>query len=164
MAEKEGKEERTGEALAPWRPWSGLRELEEEVERLMDAVWGGRPWRPLVMRPTLGEWYPAMDVFRRDDALVIKAELPGLSPEDVEITATEDELTISGEKSSEEKVEEEDYYRCERRYGRFTRRVPLPAGADADKAKAVFKAGVLEVSIPLKGEPRKKKVEIVAST
>jgi len=103
---------------------------------------------------------PATDVFEKDGALHIRAELPGMTDKDVEIEITADAVTISGEKKEEHEVKEKDYYRSERTYGAFSRQVALPAGADIDQAKAQFKDGVLQIDVPLKVVEAKKKLEI----
>jgi len=114
--------------------------------------------RPLVTEP----FWPAVDVFERNGSLIVKADVPGMTAKDIEVTITEDGVTISGQRSEEKEVKEKDYYRCERSYGSFARQVPLPAGADRDKPQATFKDGVLEVSFPLKEEARQKKIEVKA--
>ena len=159
MAEKE---ERPGRALSLRRAFPSISEMQAEVDRLWDTMWGSRFWRPL---RTLEreEWLPALDVYQQDGTLHVKAELPGLAEKDVEITVTEETLTISGERAEEKEVKEEDYYRCERNYGRFLRKVALPAGVDADRAKASFKDGVLHVEMPLKEAAKQKKIEVTTS-
>jgi HSP20 family protein len=112
--------------------------------------------RPLVAEPA----WPALDVFEKNGSLIVKADVPGMVAKDIEVTLTEDGVTISGQRSEEKEVKEKDYYRCERSYGSFMRQVPLPAGADRDKAQASFKDGVLEISFPLKEEAKQKKIEV----
>jgi HSP20 family protein len=97
--------------------------------------------------------------------LIVRADLPGLKPEDVKIEVTEDRLVITGERKREVTKEEKDYYRSERTYGQFCRTIPLPEGAIFDAAKAVYKNGVLEVKIPvpprLEAKPKTVKIETV---
>jgi HSP20 family protein len=83
-----------------------------------------------------------------------------MTAKDIEVNVTEDGITISGERSEEKEVKEKDYYRSDRSYGRFMRQVPLPVGADRDKAEASFKDGVLEITFPLKEEAKQKKIEV----
>ena len=83
-----------------------------------------------------------------------------MTEKDINIEVTEDGLTISGEKREEKEVKEENYYRSERSYGKFTRRIPLPRTADAEKATAKFKDGVLEIDMPLTGGGGPRKIEI----
>ena len=106
---------------------------------------------------------PSVDVFERENEVVIKAELPGISKGDLDITVSGNRVTISGEKKAEDKVEKKDYYRLERSYGRFSRSVRLPCEIVAEQAKADFNDGVLEISIP-KTEAAKEKVRRVEIT
>lgn len=103
----------------------------------------------------------SVDVFESDDHLVVKAELPGLEKKDIDIHLTEDMLTIAGEKKKEEKLEEKDYYRYERSYGSFTRRIPLPVRVQTDKATAHFEKGILEIRIPKTEEAKRKEKKVL---
>lgn len=137
-------------ALTRWEPFAELGELRTRFDRMVDELWGG------------GErtWIPAIDVVRDGSKLIVRADVPGIKPEDVKIEVEDDILTISGkrEESSEEKSR--DYLRRERRFGSFVRSMALPAGVDASQIKAQTKAGVIEVQIPLPAEPEKQKVTI----
>jgi HSP20 family protein len=92
--------------------------------------------------------YPTVDIFEDGNDVVVKAELPGMKKDDIEVNISDDVITISGEKKTEDKVEKKDYYRLERSFGAFTRTLQLPAETQTDKAKASFKDGILEVRIP----------------
>ena len=92
--------------------------------------------------------------------MVVKAEIPGISKDDLNVSLTEDSLTISGEKKQEEKVEKKDFHRVERSYGSFSRSFRLPDNVDGSKAKASFKDGVLEVRIPKTKATKQKKIPI----
>src|SRR6185436_2039471 len=91
--------------------------------------------------------WPEIEIYRRDDKLVVRADVPGLSKDDVIVEMRDNELWISGERRSETEHKEGDYYRTERSYGRFSRTIPLPEGAMADTASATFQSGVLEIEI-----------------
>jgi HSP20 family protein len=148
-----------GRSLAPFQPFRQLGELQEELDRLWESMRLPRLWgagRPLITE----HWLPAVDVFERDGNVVVSAELPGMTEKDIELKVSGDTLTISGEKKEEKEVKEENYYRSERVYGRFSRRIALPKGADANKAQASFKNGVLEVTVPLAEPAREKKIEV----
>jgi HSP20 family protein len=93
-------------------------------------------------------WSPQVDLFRRGDDLVVRADLPGLTKDDISVDAEDNVLTIRGERQQESGDERQGYYWSERSYGAFQRSIPLPEGANADDAKAGFKDGVLEVTIP----------------
>ena len=103
-------------------------------------------------------WTPQIETFRRGDKIVVRADLPGLDKENVNVEIDEDALTISGERQNEFKEEGDDYYRSERSYGRFYRAIPLPEGVDEKQIDARFKDGVLEVTLPApKEETRERK-------
>jgi HSP20 family protein len=156
MSEK--AEEKSVE-VRPARPVRSFRELFEDMDRLWEGFPSLRRMLPLIE----AQKWPAVDVFEREGALVVKADTPGMSAKDIEINVNENGLTISGERSEEKEVKEKDYYRSERSYGRFTRQIPLPAGVDREKATANFKDGVLEVTLPLREEAKQKKIEVKAS-
>jgi HSP20 family protein len=127
-------------------PFQFMRRMMEEMDRLVEAI---NP--SLVSGGTVASrlWSPAIEVARRDGSLVIRAELPGLSKDDVKVELTPDGLLIQGERKEEHAEEQEGVLRSERRYGRFSRTIPLPDGANAEQAKAQFNNGVLEVTIPV---------------
>jgi HSP20 family protein len=143
---------------AKTRP-AGIVDLREEMDRLWDAVMSS-PWRPF---QSIGrrQLMPAMDVFEKDGHLHVRAELPGMSEKDITVEIAGDVITISGEKKDEREVKEDNYYRSERSYGSFRRQVALPAGADANKAEAKFKDGVLELDVPIdQAKSETKKIEV----
>ena len=122
-----------------------------QMDRLFDEVFR-RPFFSL-LSPRIGagemeELFLPVDIYEDGESVVVKAEIPGIKKENIDIQLTADTITISGRKGSEEKVEQKDYYRLERSYGSFTRRFQLPAETITDKARASFKDGVLEVRIP----------------
>jgi HSP20 family protein len=140
------------------RPWRPLRELEE-IERNFGDFFG-RPavWRRIPMME-MG-WSPAVEVFEKEDKYIVKAELPGVKEEDMDVSVEGETLTIKGEKKSESEVKEDDYYRCERSYGSFYRSIALPATVDAKKIEASFEDGVLEVILPKAVEVKPKKITV----
>ena len=146
--------ERRTMALSPWRPMT----LMDEMERQMDEMMGIRPARrfPMLAR----EWVPAIEMYDKGDKYVVKAELPGISESDVEVSTTEGVLTIKGEKKTQSEVKEEDYYFSERGYGSFFRSLSLPSDVDAKKIEANFEDGVLEVTLPKMPEVKPEKIAI----
>lgn len=140
----------------------------EEMERWFDEAFRRRfslfnpLWQPRLRFPSIVEFSPSVDIFEEGDEVVVKAETPGMKKEDLDVKIEEDTITITGEKKAEEKVEKKDYYRLERSYGSFCRSFRLPTDVQADKAKATFKGGVLEVRVPKTEEAKKKakRVEI----
>ena len=128
----------------------------DEMDRLFEdfgfgsrglTPWGGsRQWPSPLQSARI--WAPDIEVYQRNNELVVRADLPGLKREDIHIDVTDSEITISGERRQEEQTEREGIYRSERTYGSFSRSIALPEGAMVDQAKASFKEGVLEVTMP----------------
>jgi HSP20 family protein len=126
---------------------------------LNEDLWSGRP--PLVgTEQTL--WSPEVELLQRGDKLVVRADLPGVKKEDLDIEVQNDVLTLSGERREEHEDNQEGYYRSERSYGRFYRTIPLPEGVNADQINATFTDGVLEVTLaaPKQEERKAKRIEI----
>jgi HSP20 family protein len=107
-------------------------------------------------------WVPAVDVFDLKDSVLLKAELPGMKPDDIQIEIEDNVLTIRGERKFEEKVEDERYCRVERRYGSFQRSLALPQGVKADEVQASYDDGVLEVRVPKAEEEKPKRITVTA--
>lgn len=120
----------------------------------------GPSWLPRVKFPEMGVVTPDVDIFEDGNDVVVKAEMPGMKKENIEVNLTDDMITVSGEKKKEEKVEKKDYYRVERSYGSFTRSFKLPKDVESDKAKATFKDGVLEIRVPKTAEAISKEKKI----
>jgi HSP20 family protein len=132
-------------ALTPFR--RGFLDPIGEANRMLDQVLGGLPRRQSDGQQQIGEWAPAVDVSTNDGDLVIRAELPGVKQEDVNIALQDNVLTISGERKVEQEQEGDSYYVRERQYGRFSRSVALPEGTDESKIHARYEDGVLEVTV-----------------
>lgn len=133
--------------LTEWRPLSELRSRVDQMFRDMSE--GGN-----------GSWVPSVDVIRREDAIVVRADIPGIKPEDVEVTIDDGVLTVAGEHSETSEEKEEKYMRRERRYGSFSRSMALPRGVTAGDVEATTEDGVLEVTIPLPQEEKPARVAI----
>ncbi len=110
--------------------------------------------------PETGELIPTVDLFESDGDVVLKAELPGIRKEDLDITLTEDTITLAGEKKKEEKIKKKDYYRWESSYGSFCRTFSLPAEVKTDQIKTKFKDGILEIRMPKTEEAKKKEIKV----
>jgi HSP20 family protein len=142
------------------RMLSPFSEMEHMMEDFMR--------RPFSMFPMMWPWtgkveeglFPAIDIFEEGDAIVVKAELPGMKKEDISVEFSHGILKITGEKKHEEKVEKKNYYRSERSSGYFERRISLPVETQIDKAKSSFKDGLLEIKIPKSEEAKKKEWKI----
>lgn len=127
------------------------RFFTDDLTRMFDQLGAPRdPGRaaPGQNRADLGAWAPQIDVVQRGNELVVRADLPGIDPDDVAVEIGEDAITISGERRQEQIEERNGVYRVERAFGAFFREIPLPEGAIADQAKASFKDGVLEITVP----------------
>jgi HSP20 family protein len=125
-------------------PFTLMRRFTEQMDRVFTGGWGSD-----IAWESPGLWSPAIDVSERDGKLVVHADLPGLQKDDGKVDATGDSLVIQGERRHEHEEQEEGYRRTERRYGSFYRAIPLPEGAQIEQARAEFKDGVLEVSVPI---------------
>jgi len=144
-------------SIVRWEPVRNLVSLRDAMDRLFEDSFV-QPWMGFAGLGEEGRL--ALDVYQTKDAVVVEAPIPGVKPEDVEITVTGDVLTIKAETKSEEKVEKENYIRQERRYGSFSRSVALPEGLDKNKAEAGFENGVLTVTFPKTEEVKPKSVKI----
>jgi HSP20 family protein len=137
-------------ALTRWEPFAELGELRSHLDRMFGDFFDGHE----------RNWMPAIDVERKNGSLVVRADVPGLTPEEVKIEVENDILTVSGEHEERKEEKDKHFLRRERRYGSFSRSLALPAGVDAKKIKASTHDGVVEVTIPLPSEAKKEKVEI----
>lgn len=147
-------------------PFEILEALQDEMGRLWSQAWpfGGTALPRRIGQLVQGSelWTPRVDVFEKDGDLVVKAELPGAKKEGIEVTLERGDLVLRGERKAESEVKEESYYRMERSYGSFLRRLPLGFEADAKRVTATFADGVLEVRIPRPAEaaPKTHKISI----
>jgi HSP20 family protein len=141
-------------------PRRAIRDLEDLSQRFED-VFGWPFHSPLIRFGFQGEeWIPPIEMYEKDDKFAIRAELPGIKEEDIDISVSGNMLIIKGERKQETEVDEDDYYCCERSYGSFLRSIDLPLNADTDKIEANTDDGVLEVTIPKTGETKAKKISI----
>jgi HSP20 family protein len=143
--------------LVRWRPRRYAPVAPYDLDRVFDRMM--RSWAS-PMSVSEFDWNPSIDVSESDDEIVVQAEIPGVSPEDVEISVDDNHLIISGEKRQESEEQEKNFYRVERSYGSFRRSLALPSGADVDNIKASSKDGVLSVRIPKGESKRSRKIEI----
>jgi len=159
MPKKETKEVETREPSRVLAPFEEAERWFEEAFRHPFSLFARRRW-PVFRHGELEEIGTQIDIFEEKDNVIVKAELPGMKKEDIDITVTDHTMRISGEKKREEKVEKKDYHRIERSYGSFTRSFRLPDNVNGEKAKASFKDGVLEVRVPKTKETKQKKITI----
>jgi HSP20 family protein len=139
-----------------WPTFGRLTSLRDEIDRLFEApsteLARGTQW--------LSGWGPAFDIYEDKDNVVLKAELPGMKKEDIEVSLHDGSLSISGERKTESKHEDAEVYRSERFFGRFQRTVALPTPVAADKIKANYKDGVLTVTLPKAEEAKPKQIAV----
>ena len=144
--------------LVRWDPVREMLSLRDSMDRFLEEPFFQNP--RLWERSMMTEWNLALGLAEEDDAYVVTATLPGIAPEDVEITLTDNVLTIQGEISKDEAIDEQKYHIRERRFGRFVRSVTLPNAVAADQVEAVSENGVLKLTLPKTEEVKPKRIEI----
>jgi HSP20 family protein len=147
-------------ALIRWEPVAELHTIQNEMNRLFN-VFFDYPTGTGRGNGTMRRWLPAMDLVETDDHYVLRADLPGLADEDINVELEDNALTVSGERTAEYEGQQEGYHRLERAFGSFSRSLTLPDGVDPDDIEAHFDRGVLEIRIP---KPEQKKSKTVPIT
>jgi HSP20 family protein len=144
-------------AIVRFEPFRDLMSLQERMSRLF-----GESYRPQTEEDWAlgGSWAPAVDIYEQENNIVIKAEVPGVDPKDVDIRLENNVLTIKGERKFDNEVKKENYHRVERAYGVFTRSFTLPTVVDPNAIKAEYKDGVLRVTLPKREEAKPKQIQI----
>jgi HSP20 family protein len=144
--------------LVRWNPWKEMNTLQNPFNHLFDDSFfrPGRSDDDL----SLGTWHPVVDMYDEDDRVVIKAELPGVDKKDIAVDVKDRVLTLSGERTYDNEVKAENYYRRERAYGKFQRAFNLPADVDSDKINADFKDGLLIIEVPKPEKQKPKNITI----
>lgn len=152
-------------ALIPWRPkeswWDPFRDLEtiqKEMNRMFDSSLVRWPSRDAGLLE--GAWSPAIDIYDSKDNVLVKADIPGMNKDEIEVSVHGDTLILKGQKKQEKETKEKDFVRTERFYGVFNRAIHLPGQVDADKVDATYKNGVLELVLPKKEESKPKQLKI----
>ncbi len=144
-------------AVVKWDPFRDLLSIQDRMNRLFEQTLSrSRPEEGI----STSTWAPAVDIYETPENIVLKAELPGLSREDIEIHVRDNMLTLKGERRFSKDVQEENYLRIERAYGAFERSFTLPTTIRQDTIRAVFRDGVLEVTLPKAEGARPKKIPI----
>lgn len=136
--------------LTRWRPFAELEDLRDHIERMFSEMENGETRKRRI----------ALDVIERDDRYVLRADVPGIKPDDVKIEVADGVLSVSAEHEESEEEKKDNYLRRERRYGSFSRSVTLPKGVTADQVEATCKDGVVEVSFPKPVKEERKAVTI----
>jgi HSP20 family protein len=140
--------------LVPFRDFERMR---RETDRFWDSFFEVGPRR---RTEEGGEWFPSLDVSETKNDLIVKAELPGMDPKDIDISLSDGTLIIKGERKQEKEEKEENYQLIERSYGSFTRSIRLPKEVKRDKISASYKNGILKVTLPKSEEAKTKEVKI----
>ena len=143
-------------ALIRRDPWMTIPTLQNEINRLFDGM------LPATEREETSffNWQPSVDTIEKDNAIEIRAELPGVKKDDISIDVRNNVLTLSGERNYDENVNEENFYRRERFYGKFQRAFTLPDNVDADNIDAHFDEGILKITVPKTEERQKKQITV----
>ncbi len=138
-------------------PFRELEHIQQQMNQLFDFSLS-RPFGDATLLG--GQWAPAVDVYDSADNILIKADLPGLNKDDIDVTVESDQLILKGEKKKENEIEEDNYYKTERFTGSFFRTIPLPAEVEAEKVDAKFSDGVLTLNLPKREEAKPKRIKI----
>lgn len=143
-------------SITRWDPFRDMVIMRNSMDRLFDSYFGTETqgWNQQV------NWSLALDVVEKEDEFVVKASLPGVKPEDVEVTFSENTLTIKGELQAEEEKEDSRFHLRERRYGSFSRSLTLPRGIQGDAIEASYDAGVLTLRLPKREEIKPKRIAV----
>jgi HSP20 family protein len=144
-------------AITRWDPFRDLMSIQNEMNRLFGRTYGGD-----LGESTRGAWTPSLDVYETQEKFVIIMELPGVSPDNVDISVEDSTLMVRGERKFYSEQNEESFHRIERRFGEFNRSLTLPSTADAENIRASFDAGVLTIEVPKREEAKPKKITIKA--
>ncbi len=145
--------------ISAWTPYERLSTLRDEMNRLFE----GTASKSARDSGLFGGWSPALDVHQDRDSIYVTVELPGLKKEEIEITIHDGALSVAGERKSEAKAGDGESYRSERYFGRFHRSVSLPAAVDSSKVTAVYKDGILSITLPKSEEAKPKQIEVNVS-
>ena len=148
--------------LIPWRKreeW-GLTQMRREMDRLFDRFFESWPFRGFA---ETGRWMPSVDVSETDKELIVRVELPGMDPKEIDISVSGNVLTVKGERKHEREEKKENFHLVERSSGSFSRSIQLPTDVQSDKIKATYKDGVLSISMPKTKAEAVKKIEVKAA-
>ena len=145
-------------AIVRLDPFRELASMQDRINRIFGDVYNRRSDDDLMLR---GDWIPAVDIFENEQGeIVMKAELPGLTKEDIDLRVENNTLTIRGERKRSQEIQEERYHRVERIYGAFTRSFSLPATVDATRVTADYRDGVLSVVLPVREEAKPRQIQV----
>ena len=143
--------------IVRWEPFRDLLTTQREFDRLFKEAFSPMSGETEV---STRSWAPPVDIYETEDAIVLKAELPGIDPKDVEVRVEDNTLYLKGERNYEKEVKEQNYHRIERSYGSFARSFTLPNSISAEKVKAEYKDGLLTLTMPKREEAKPKTIKI----
>lgn len=149
-------------AIVRWEPFRDLVSIQDRMNRIFDDAFRGTGRQGAGEEDWAlgGSWAPPVDIYEHDGTLVLKAELPGIEPKDVDVRVENNVLTLRGERKFDQEVKRESCHRVERAYGTFTRSFTLPSVVDTQGIKAEFKDGVLRVTMPKREDAKPKQIQI----
>ena len=147
-------------AIVRWVPFRDLVAVQDRLNRIFDDTFRGNPRGTEEDWALGGQWAPSVDIFEHEGNLVLRAELPGIEPKDVDVHVENNVLTLRGERKFESEVKREKYHRVERAYGTFSRSFTLPNVVDTEKIKAEYKDGMLQVTLPQREEAKPKQIQV----
>jgi HSP20 family protein len=147
-------------AIVRFDPFRELSQMQDRINRIFGEAYRGKEDDVL----SRGDWTPAVDIFENGQhEIVIKAELPGLKREDIDIRVENSTLTLRGERKHDADVKQENYHRVERAYGSFSRSFALPSTVNAEKVSAAFADGVLTITLPMREEAKPRQIQVAVS-
>lgn len=144
-------------AITRFDPFRDLAVLQDRMNRLFNDNYGNRQEDHMLNR---GTWVPPVDIYEADGQLVLKAELPDMKREDIDVTVENSTLTVRGERKLDEEIKQESFHRVERAYGAFVRTFSLPPTVDAGRIGAEYKNGVLTVKLPFREEAKPRTIDV----
>lgn len=145
------------QSLGRWDPFAEMDDVRREMDRAFGEFFG---WTPFRMATAEAMWSPMVDIHETEDNILVVAELPGVKQGDIQVSIDGDVLTLKGERKRETEVTKDQYHRIERNYGKFERSIMLPSVIDADRVKATYRDGVLEIQLPKKEEAKPKGIKV----
>jgi HSP20 family protein len=140
--------------LNKWEPFRDMLNLRADMDRFFKSFFSSLP------EDKEGLWAPIIDIEEDNENYIVRAEIPGMKKEEIKVTVRDNLLTVSGERKHEKEVKEKTYHRIERSYGKFKRTITLPSAVDADKIKASYKDGVLNITLPKPESVKPKQIEV----
>ena len=148
-------------SMVRFDPFREMAQMQDRINRIFGDAYTRRHDDDLTQR---GEWFPAVDIYENaNQEIVLKAELPGIVREDIDVRVENNTLTLRGERKRDTEVKQEQFHRVERSYGGFSRSFSLPSRIDTDQVRAEFKDGVLAITLPVKAEAKPRQIEVAVN-